>query len=61
MAKLPADTTLTPFLSNSGSGTASFSDKILRVMASAIGERQVLPLQTNRIVVLNSRSMIRSS
>ena len=36
MAKLPADTTLTPFLSNSGSGTASFSDRILRVMASAI-------------------------
>ena len=53
--------TLIPFFSSSGSGTPQLFRQQSRAIASAMGERQVLPLQTNRIVVRSSRSMIRSS
>ena len=55
----PADTTANPFFSRSSSGTRSWSARMCRAIASAIGERHVFPLHTNRIVVRSSFSMIR--
>ena len=58
---VPAERTLNPRLSKSSGSTFSLSASTRRAIASAIGERQVLPLQMNRIVVRSRRSMMRSS
>ena len=61
MANAPAETTVTPLLSRSSGATPSFLAIATRASDSAMGERQVFPLQTKRMVVLSMRSMILSS
>ena len=58
MAEMPADSTITPWSASSAGGQPILSASICRHKASAIGLRQVLPVQTNRTIKLESRRSV---